>query len=281
MHEGLSPIVVLRILVTLAAILAGTLLLRRRSLTSAIRAAFLVGGVVVLGFAIGLSGPQKMDPSPVFALRGFLSALLQQRTGILPAQGKTLLSMGGILVALLAVSWVSNKSVCGWGCPLGLLQELLHRVKSPKWKSPFWLSNSVRIAGFCALVAGLAIAGFDWIGWVDPFHVFRFSFTVASGVLAALLITSSLFIYRPWCQFLCPFGLISWVIEQRSLLGLRVNREACRGCKICTKVCPTGAMADLYERKPLRADCFACGACIQACPEPEALSWGRRSRNGK
>lgn len=274
MHGGLSSLLAIRVIITFALILVGTSLLRRHGLTSRTRFAFSVG-VVILGFAFGLSGSPKMDPSPVFALRGFLGVLLRQRMGI-NAQAQTLLPMGGVLAALLAVSWVSNKSVCGWGCPLGLLQELLYRVKLTKWKPPFWLSNSVRIGGFCALVAGLAIAGFDWIGWIDPFHVFRLDFTVASGVLVAVLLATSLFIYRPWCQFLCPFGLISWIIEQGSLLGPRVNREACRGCRICTKACPTGAMADIYEGKPLRADCFACGVCIQACPETEALSWGRR-----
>jgi NAD-dependent dihydropyrimidine dehydrogenase PreA subunit len=32
-------------------------------------------------------------------------------------------------------------------------------------------------------------------------------------------------------------------------------------------------MADFYEGKVLSADCFACGACIEACPEEHALGW--------
>jgi NAD-dependent dihydropyrimidine dehydrogenase PreA subunit len=32
-------------------------------------------------------------------------------------------------------------------------------------------------------------------------------------------------------------------------------------------------MADFYAGARLHADCFACGACIQACPQEDALGW--------
>ncbi|RLC83919.1 MAG: hypothetical protein DRI79_13525 [Chloroflexi bacterium] len=42
---------------------------------------------------------------------------------------------------------------------------------------------------------------------------------------------------------------------------------------MCIKACPTQAMADFYAGKKLHGDCFACGACIEACPVEDALGW--------
>jgi len=178
-----------------------------------------------------------------------------------------------MLVVLLLTVFVSNKSICGWGCQLGLLQDLLHRVPLPKWKPPFWLSNSARALAFVALIAGLVVAGLDWMGVIDPFQLFQFNLTLWAGLFAAAVLIASLFIYRPWCQFLCPFGLVGWLVEQVSLFRPRINRQACLKCERCVKACPTQAMADLYAGKKLHADCFACGACIEACPREDALGW--------
>lgn len=156
---------------------------------------------------------------------------------------------------------------------MGLLQDLLHRVKLPKWKLPFWLSNSVRVTAFVALVAGLMVAGLDWIGAIDPFRLFQFNFTPWIGLFSAAVFIASLFIYRPWCRFLCPFGLLGWLVERVSLFRPRINWEACEECWVCVKACPSQAMADYYDGKKIHADCFACGSCIEACPREDALGW--------
>jgi len=164
------------------------------------------------------------------------------------------------------------------GCELGLLQDLLHRVPLPKWKPPFWLSNTVRIIAFVALVTGLVVAGLDWIRVIDPFKLFQFNFTLWIGLFASALLIASLFVYRLWCRFLCPFGLIGWLVEQVSLMQPRINREVCKKCELCVKACPTQAMGDFYNRKKIHADCFACGSCIAACPQEEALVWRMKSQ---
>ena len=46
-----------------------------------------------------------------------------------------------------------------------------------------------------------------------------------------------------------------------------IDPDVCRGCTVCVKVCPTGAVSG--ERKePHKIDhsiCIACGACLEAC----------------
>jgi polyferredoxin len=161
---------------------------------------------------------------------------------------------------------------------LGLLQDLLHRAPQPKWKPAFWLSNTVRIGAFAILLGGLILAGADWIGIIDPFHLFSLTTTLESRVFAAAVLLVSLFVYRPWCQFLCPFGLIGWLVEQVSLMRPRIDRDACKECQLSVQACPTQAMSEHYEGKAIRADCFACGACLQSCASPDALQWRARAQ---
>ncbi|HET89728.1 MAG TPA: 4Fe-4S binding protein [Chloroflexi bacterium] len=261
----LNPFILLKFALWIATVVVATLLLRRRQVTSKVRLAFLVGGVLVFGLLFGLLVPAGLNPNPVASLRTLLTGALVRRQIAPP--------VAAMLAILLLMVWVSNKTVCGWACQLGLLQDLLHRVKLPKWEPPFWLSNTVRIVAFVGLVGGLLAAGLDWIGVIDPFQLFSFSLTWAIALFAAALLVASLFVYRPWCRFLCPFGLVGWLVEQVSLLRPRINRDACRECQLCVKACPSGAMADFYADARLHADCFACGACIEACPHEDALGW--------
>lgn len=282
-QTALNPLVLIKLLLWLGVVVAATILLRRRQISNRVRLAFLLGGTLLFGFAFGLLAPAGgLDPNPVFSIRNLLRALV----GAQPAAPKmasmaqrSLAPVTGMLLVLLGLVWVSNKSFCGWACPLGLLQDLLHRVRLPKWKPPFWLANSVRITAFVVLVAGLALAGLDWIGLVDPFRFFSLQLTLGIGLFFAAVLIASLFIYRPWCRFLCPFGLVGWLVEQVSLMRPRINRQACKGCQLCVKACPTQAMADYYADKKIHADCFACGACIQACPRKDALAWRTSSQN--
>jgi polyferredoxin len=151
-------------------------------------------------------------------------------------------------------------------------------VNLPKWEPPFWLSNTVRILAFLGLLGGLIVAGMDWIGIIDPFLIFSFNITWAIGLFSATLLVAALFVYRPWCRFLCPFGLVGWLLEQVSLMRPRLNRDVCKECQLCVKACPSGAMGDFYEGNTLHADCFACGACIETCPQEEALAWRTKAR---
>jgi len=262
--------ILIKFVLWIAVIVIATILLRRRKVTPKVRLAFLIGGTLLFGFAFGLGTRQGVNPNPVFSVRNLLTFILVRQQFIFPVII--------ILVILLLVVWLSNKSICGWGCELGLLQDLLHRVPLPtKWKLPFWLSNTVRIIAFVALVTGLVAAGLDWIRVIDPFKLFQFNFPQWIGLFVSALLIASLFVYRPWCQFLCPFGLIGWLVEQVSLLRPRINWEVCKKCKLCVKACPTQAMSDFYNEKKIHADCFACGSCIAACPQEDALGWRMKS----
>lgn len=281
----LSPLALIKFALWVVAVVVATVLLRRRRVSATLRFVYLLLGTLLFGFLFGLLTPQgALDPNPVFAVRNLFGTLFgarpaaaQMATGARPPVGPAV----GMLVVLLALVWVSNKSICGWGCPLGLLQDLLHRVPFRKYKPSFRLSNGVRVVAFALLLGGLASLSLDWIGLIDPFQIFKLDMTLAIGIFVGLLLLASLFTYRPWCQFLCPFGLLGWVVEQFSLLRPRIDRSACRECQLCVKACPSQAMADIYAGKALHADCYACGACLAACPFEGALGWRGKLSSGQ
>ncbi len=83
------------------------------------------------------------------------------------------------------------------------------------------------------------------------------------------------------CEFKCNPGVIrvSKVFEGK----IRINQEKCPlGCRNCLDVCPiTGALVLGGDGKVYVNELFCtyCGACVNVCPEPEALSLTRTKVN--
>ena len=70
---------------------------------------------------------------------------------------------------------------------------------------------------------------------------------------------------RFWCRYLCPLGgLLGWI--SRGALLRREVSEDCKGCTLCTTVCPTGTIdaSKHYVSDP--AECTMCLECLAVCP---------------
>jgi polyferredoxin len=175
-----------------------------------------------------------------------------------------------ILGLILLMTLIANKLFCGWNCPIGALQELLHKVPLPRgWKGklPFRITNTIRIVLFL-LFAGLLFGlGFSLYAWINPFEFLHWQMEWA--VIPAFVITfiGALFFYRPFCYLVCPIGLVTWLVEHTSILRVRLDKNACTNCMICVKQSPCPTVPAILEQKRSRPDCHACGACIEACPE--------------
>ena len=98
----------------------------------------------------------------------------------------------------------------------------------------------------------------------------------AMGVFAVTvwvaLLAASLLLYRPFCQFVCPAGLLNWIFEHPSLFAVRKNEKRCTNCRQCIKAGPCNAIEAIVDSRQIVPDCFACGACITSCPE-DALTF--------
>ena len=176
---------------------------------------------------------------------------------------------------------------CGWICPMGLLQDLLHGIPSPKVRLPAflrWLKYAFLIAGvgavaywvskdvlyfFCAYcpVATIevalpqAIAARAWPS--DTWHLLRLS--VLTFVLVLVV-----FNLRGFCKLMCPVGALVAFTNKFSLFTVRLDPSACVHCHRCDKACPMGVPVEDCSRtgRPVNrhSECIACLSCQQACP---------------
>jgi len=180
-----------------------------------------------------------------------------------------------VFLAFGLMTFIGVKLVCGWGCPVGTLQELLYRIPLFGWlkkkRIPFLVSNSVRILFFAFFVIFLLGLFFGWkdqslYRYFNPFKLFEWNFRVTAPIFVILIFGLSLINYRPYCLFACPFGLFSWLIQDLSIFKIRVNKDTCLDCGKCGRACPTQAAEGILQGKTFKADCFACARCLNACP---------------
>jgi len=184
----------------------------------------------------------------------------------------------GSLIIFTAFSLASNKLICGWGCQFGALQDILYNnlyfKKIKKIKIPFYLSlitRSLFFLVFLSLLFGFlfGVKNFVLFHQLNPFKLFSLNLAPFAILTVPILLLISLFIYRPFCSFICPFGLYSWLLENFSLLKIKINMKNCIKCEKCVKECPTQAMEYIYnkKRKYFMPDCWSCGKCIDVCPK--------------
>jgi NAD-dependent dihydropyrimidine dehydrogenase PreA subunit len=250
-------------------------LLKTRRITPVLRIVLLLGAVVLFGIVLGA------DPSPMGTVKDAV-VLFGQTKVIFPPRliAFTLMLIGGILVA--------NKFLCAWGCQFGTLQDLIFRLNRDskdrrgiikQVKVPFAVSNSIRILFFALMTLTAFLWAMDLIDPIDPFKIFKpLVLGVFSGIFIAALLIASLFVYRPWCHFFCPFGLVGWLVEKISIYRIHVDYKTCIACDACSKACPSTVMEAVLKRNRIIPDCFSCGTCIGVCPT-QSISFkaGRRS----
>jgi len=226
--------------------------------------------VVVLFFGIALGA----TPNPMESLVK-LFKLLNNMEG----DPKILISS---FILFTLFSLIGSKFICSWGCQLGALQENLFNIPVFKRKYavkvPFVLSLCSRIIIFIVFLVLLfgfgygvvfGIRNFVIYHHLNYFKVFNFhDLAIIALYTLPLFVLLSLFVYRPFCHFICPFGLYSWILENVALSKIRINEEKCIKCEKCVISCPTEAMKEIYnhKRKLFLPDCWSCGYCMDVCP---------------
>jgi polyferredoxin len=227
-------------------------------------------GVFLLGAAAFLIlGPPRLRPLFLlvslailgFVMGGFLCPTAAvQNVFLKGCSGYLVMFLLPVLAALLL-----GRLFCGYVCPFGALQELLHMRRwalslPPKvWKALDYL----RYAVLFFLVARVLHTATSILPDFSPFKpLFIFGGTPATIAFTAAFAVLSLFVFRPFCRSLCPYGALLSLVSRVSLFRLEAG-GSCSSCGLCTKVCPAGAM---HQGKPDVTECYLCGACAGRCP---------------
>jgi len=249
-------------------------LLKRGKITPKVRKYMLLVSFIIFGVILG------PEPNSMSTVKDIVSAYAIKGIFFPPR-------LIALLVFLLVV-FLANKFICAWACQFGTLQDFifqLNRHSSNKkgvfkqYKVPFAVSNTIRVLFFAGFVLIAFIGSFDIIETINPFNIFNPAvLTVIGIVLITLILISSLFIYRPWCHFFCPFGLVGWLVEKFSLYKIKVNYATCTACGECSKACPSDVMEAILKQNKVTPDCFSCGSCLNACPTKSiAFNKGKRT----
>ena len=134
---------------------------------------------------------------------------------------------------------------CGGVCPLGALQDL---VLLKSIKVPRWLDHGLSVLRYfyLGLAVLLAATGSTYlICKYDPFVAFfRMSARFHIWIWSASFLLLSLFIGRPYCRFLCPYGALLGIFSRFSLRRITITPDECTTCHLCRTACPFGAIRE-------------------------------------
>lgn len=203
---------------------------------------------------------------------------------------------------LILLGVLLGRFICGFLCPFGWFQELLHKIPTKKFSTkklkPLTYVKYFVLLFFVVLLPVLVV---NDVGMGDPFFckylcpqgvlegalplsavnqgirsalgaLFSFKLTI----LIVVIVLSILF-YRPFCKWICPLGALYALLNKVSLFQMKVDGNKCVSCGKCEKVCK---MDVDVTKSPNHTECIRCGMCIKACPT-NAISYRYGFGDGK
>ena len=225
------------------------------------------------------SCPGAVGACPLGSLQGSFSA-----------DKSTLFYVCGIL---LLYALIFGRFICGWLCPLGLIQELLYKIKTPKLKKnkvtrilsyfkyvvlvffvfivPIaYAFRDTPLPSFCKYIcpAGTLEGGIgllankvneSYFSMLGPLFTWKF-------LLMVSILVACVFIFRMFCRFICPLGALYGLFNKISFFGVKVDVPKCTNCNLCVNNCK------MDIKNVGDAECISCGECIDVCPT-NAIMW--------
>jgi len=204
------------------------------------------------------------------------------------------------LGSVLALGVVFGRAICGFICPFGLIQEVLHKIPSPKRRiaKPLTYVKYVLLAVFVLLMPALVTNGFGlgvpaFCEYICPVGTLEGGIPlllthpelraqlgglfILKAVILVVTIAGCIVCCRFFCKVMCPLGAIYGLLNKVSLYRVRVDHENCVACGKRGDICP---MDIDPVAKPDSAECIRCGKCAAVCP-CKAISVGFREKKAK
>ena len=190
-----------------------------------------------------------------------------------------------VLGTLGVIGSAIGRIPCGWLCPFGFFQEIMHKIPSPKLSIPGFMSyfRYVILALFVVILPFLVLdqfgVGQTWFcKFICPAGTLEAGVplvAVNSGIRSQIgtlyfwkIFVLVLFLIwmvlsrRPFCRTTCPLGAIFGLFNKVSLFRMYVDESRCSKCNTCLKDCPVEIKA--FE-SPNTPDCIRCLKCAKSC----------------
>jgi NosR/NirI family nitrous oxide reductase transcriptional regulator len=143
----------------------------------------------------------------------------------------------------LVFTLLFGRAFCGAVCPLGAIQDLvvLRPLRLPSWLSQLLGLVPVVFLGLAVLLTACG-SGF-LICQIDPFvPLFRLAGPPSMLLTGAIFLLVGIVIARPYCRFLCPYGVLLGWMSILSRRHLSITPDECVSCRLCENACPFDAI---------------------------------------
>ena len=180
------------------------------------------------------------------------------------ANGKVLLWLALFAVSLVA-ALIFGRVYCGYACPMNTLmiptEWLSKKLKLQTADTPKWLKNGY----FTWITLGISVAVMLLSKRLLHVDLPILPFWLVMSILITLR-------YKPavFHNLICPFGALQRSFSRFARLSEKVDKDACVGCKLCEKACPSNAILVSSEDKKAMINtalCHQCIKCQQVCPK--------------
>jgi polyferredoxin len=185
-----------------------------------------------------------------------------------------------------------GRMICGWACPFGFIQEILHKIPTRKFTIPRMFSYGKFIfLLFFVIILPLVIvdefgSGSTWYcKYVCPAGTLEAGIPMLflqpnlrntigllflnKFVIMILFLTWAVFASRPFCRTACPLGAFYALFNRVRLIKLHLDKARCTNCKACHHVCPMGVK---FNESPDDPECITCLACMNKACKFDAIS---------
>lgn len=205
-----------------------------------------------------------------------------------------------VIGILLFFTILLGRITCGFLCPFGLVQDLLYKIPFKYKKKNLPFHEKLKFIKYFILLIFVIILPYVASRFMDIYQPWFCKYICPQGSLSGgipfiihnteyigkisglfyikmfiliLVVLLSIYVYRPFCKYICPLGAIYAMFEKYTLFRIKIDENKCINCKKCEKEC--NMSVKILTNTENQRECIKCGKCIKNCPR-KAINFSNR-----
>jgi len=190
-----------------------------------------------------------------------------------------------LMYAVFFLSILFGPVFCGWICPFGTFQEFIGKIGRKIFKKkynhfiPEKFDKVLRYLRYVVLALVLyntTVTAKLVFQDIDPYYALFNMFTgevaITAYIILGVVMIASLFVERPFCKYMCPYGAVLGVSNLFRVFKIKRNQKTCVDCKACDSICPMNINVS-NSKTVHNHQCISCLKCTseQACPVKDTV----------